>query len=89
MQHCEGAGARRGWLGWVSAFVTSDAWQPAAELGKWAFFKCYSEGEVSMYSFCRGCLVMCLWTHGDGLLKNHSPGLELEGNFCPGGGQKV
>lgn len=41
------------WPGFSGAFVISDAWQPAAWLGKWALFKCYLEDEVSIYSFRR------------------------------------
>lgn len=47
-------------MGFSGTFVISDAWQPTAQLGKWALFKCYLQGEVSICSFCRGCLVMCL-----------------------------
>lgn len=44
------------WLGFSGAFVISDAWQPAAQLGKRALFKCYLEGEVSIYSFLQRML---------------------------------
>lgn len=73
------------WPGFSGAFLISDAWQPAAQLGKWALFKCDSEGEASIHSFCRGCLVTCL-----GMLPSDARGWALEKPFSQSGaGRKL